>query len=93
MHDGHHATDLGLQRADLWAGSPQALDKALHAFGIPTNLAVSASSPTEALVVAQTIGFTVAIKIDSPDIRDKSDVNGVRLHVGSAEAVRRTYQN
>jgi acetyltransferase len=64
----------------------------LHAFGIPTNLAVSTHSPSEALVVAQSIGYPVAMKIDSPDISHKSDVNGVRLHIGSAEAVRRTYQ-
>ena len=64
----------------------------LHAFGIPTNLAVAAHSPSEALVVAETIGFPVAMKIDSPDISHKSDVNGVRLHINSAEAMRRTYQ-
>lgn len=64
----------------------------LHAFGIPTNLAVAAHSPSEALVVAESIGFPVAMKIDSLDISHKSDVNGVRLHISSAEAVRRTYQ-
>lgn len=80
---------LAERRHELSGNEAKAI---LHAFGIPTNLAVSARSPTEALVVAQTIGFPVAIKISSPDISHKSDVNGVRLHVGSAEAVRRTYQ-
>jgi acetyltransferase len=80
---------LAERRRELSGNEAKAV---LHAFGIPTNLAVSAHSPGEALVVAQSIGYPVAMKIDSPDISHKSDVNGVRLHVGSAEAVRRTYQ-
>ncbi|MBU1191943.1 MAG: bifunctional acetate--CoA ligase family protein/GNAT family N-acetyltransferase [Gammaproteobacteria bacterium] len=64
----------------------------LHAFGIPTNFAVAAHTAGEALVAAETIGFPVALKIDSPDISHKSDVNGVRLHINSAEHVRRSYQ-
>ncbi|WP_022947112.1 bifunctional acetate--CoA ligase family protein/GNAT family N-acetyltransferase [Methylohalobius crimeensis] len=80
---------LAERRSELSGNEAKAI---LRAFDIPTNLAVAAHSPGEALVVAESIGFPVAMKIDSPDISHKSDVNGVRLHIDSAEAVRRTYQ-
>ncbi|HEY9198438.1 MAG TPA: bifunctional acetate--CoA ligase family protein/GNAT family N-acetyltransferase [Gammaproteobacteria bacterium] len=80
---------LAERRRELSGNEAKAV---LHAFGIPTNLAVTARSPGEALVVAESIGFPVAMKIDSPDISHKSDVNGVRLHINGAEAMRRTYQ-
>lgn len=80
---------LAERRSELSGNEAKAV---LHAFGIPTNLAVAARSPNEALVVAESIGFPVAMKIDSPDISHKSDVSGVRLHINGAEAMRRTYQ-
>jgi acetyltransferase len=51
----------------------------LSAFRIPTTQAVLARSPTEALMAAEALGFPVVMKINSPDIRHKSDVDGVRL--------------
>src|SRR5690606_37882472 len=63
----------------------------LSAFRIPHVSVVPARSASEALVAAQTLGFPVALKILSPDVVHKSDVNGVRLNVGSAQAVRSVY--
>ncbi len=45
----------------------------------------------EAIEVAEKIGYPVAMKIASPDIIHKSDIGGVRLDLGSAEAVRDAY--
>ena len=42
--------------------------------------------------IAQNIGFPVVLKIVSPDIIHKSDVNGVVLNVNSAEEVMRSYE-
>jgi acetate---CoA ligase (ADP-forming) len=42
----------------------------------------------EAVEVAERIGYPVAMKITSPDIIHKSDIGGVRLDLGSADAVR-----
>lgn len=64
----------------------------LKAFGIPTMPALDASDAASALVAAETLGYPVALKIRSPDISHKSDVNGVRLNVGNAQAVRSVYQ-
>ncbi|QSA97401.1 bifunctional acetate--CoA ligase family protein/GNAT family N-acetyltransferase [Methylococcus sp. EFPC2] len=63
----------------------------LRAFSIPMLPAMTAHSPNEALAAAEYLGFPVALKILSPDITHKSDVGGVRLNVGRAQAVRHVY--
>jgi acetyltransferase len=44
------------------------------------------------MLVAQEIGFPVAMKVDSPDITHKTEAGGVRLDLGNAQAVRTAYQ-
>ncbi|MEZ5478934.1 MAG: bifunctional acetate--CoA ligase family protein/GNAT family N-acetyltransferase [Thiolinea sp.] len=63
----------------------------LSAFGIPTTPVVLARSATEALVAAESLGYPVVMKVCSPDLRHKSDVNGVRLNINSAHTVRNVY--
>ena len=63
----------------------------LEAFRIPVVIATAASSADEAAVVAQRVGFPVAMKIDSPDITHKSDVDGVRLMLADAADVRAAF--
>jgi acetyltransferase len=63
----------------------------LAAFHIPVANTVVARSPGEALLVAEQLGFPVAIKIDSPDITHKSDAGGVRLNLMNAQALRTAY--
>ena len=63
----------------------------LAAFRIPTMQAVAARTPNEALMAAQSLGFPVVMKIHSPDIGHKSDVDGVRLNVTDSQSVRRTF--
>jgi acetyltransferase len=64
----------------------------LHAFAIPVTQSIQCRSANDALVVAETLGYPVVMKINSPDISHKSDVGGVRLNIGSAQAVRITYK-
>ena len=64
----------------------------LAAFRIAVTPTVEAHSASEALVLAEAMGLPVAMKISSPDITHKSDVDGVRLNVATAQAVRATYQ-
>jgi acetate---CoA ligase (ADP-forming) len=47
-----------------------------------------ATDVDEAVEVAERIGYPVAMKIASPDIIHKSDIGGVKLALGSADAVR-----
>ena len=63
----------------------------LAAFHIPVTKTILARNPNEAMMIAAQLGFPVALKIDSPDISHKSDVQGVALNILSAVGVRDTY--
>ncbi len=63
----------------------------LSAFHIPVAQTLIARDPTEAMLMAQQLGFPVAMKVNSPDISHKSDVGGVRLGLSSGQAVRAAY--
>ena len=65
----------------------------LAAFGIPILRSTPAHSPTEALALAEEIGFPVAMKIHSRDITHKSDVDGVRLGLRNGKEVRSAYRS
>ncbi len=65
----------------------------LAAFRIATTKSILARSPEEALTLAEGLGFPVVLKIDSPDITHKSDVNGVRLNISGARHLRAAYQD
>ena len=60
----------------------------LKAFNVPVVSIMEASSANQALVMAESLGFPVVMKINSTDIIHKSDVSGVRLNINSASAVR-----
>ncbi|GAB6040715.1 bifunctional acetate--CoA ligase family protein/GNAT family N-acetyltransferase [Endothiovibrio diazotrophicus] len=63
----------------------------LGAFRIPCARAQVVHSANEALIQAESMGFPVALKIDSPDITHKSDAGGVRLGIANAQSVRNAY--
>ena len=63
----------------------------LSAFHIPVTKTILARSANEAMMIATQLGFPVALKIDSPDISHKSDVEGVALNIMNATGVRDTY--
>jgi len=63
----------------------------LSAFHIPVTQTILARTANEAMMIATQLGFPVALKIDSPDISHKSDVEGVALNILNATGVRDTY--
>jgi acetyltransferase len=63
----------------------------LAAFHIPVTRTMLARSANEAMLIASQLGYPVALKIDSPDITHKSDVQGVMLDVQNAMQVRDRY--
>jgi len=65
----------------------------LRAFRIPVAQTMVARTPTESLLLAEQIGFPVAMKVDSPDLIRKSDAGGVRLNITNAPAVRNAYHD
>ncbi len=64
----------------------------LTAFQIPTVRNAVAHSANEALIIAESIGFPVAMKVLSTDISHKSDAGGVRLNINSAQETRGAYK-
>ncbi len=65
----------------------------LAAFHIPITQTILARSAGEAMLIASQLGYPVALKIDSPDIAHKSDVQGVLLNLTHAAAVRDGYSD
>lgn len=63
----------------------------LSCFHIPVTHTVLARNANEAMMIASQLGFPVALKIDSPDISHKSDVQGVALNIMNAASARDTY--
>ena len=63
----------------------------LSAFNIQVTQTILARSANEAMMIATQLGFPVALKIDSPDISHKSDVEGVALNIQNAAGVRDAY--
>jgi acetyltransferase len=65
----------------------------LSSFHIPVTETILARSANEAMMIATQLGFPVALKIDSPDISHKSDVQGVALNVMNGASARDTYND
>ena len=63
----------------------------LSAFHVPVTQTLLARSPNEAMMIATQLGFPVALKIDSPDIVHKSDVQGVALNVMTGAGAREIF--
>lgn len=63
----------------------------LTAFRIPVGRALAAADREQAVLHAAGLGYPVALKIDSPDISHKSDIDGIRLNLADAAAVRRAF--
>jgi len=64
----------------------------LKAFHIPTNITLAAASASDALVAAETVGFPVAMKVNSPQITHKSDVGGVHVGIANAAEVKLAFR-
>jgi acetyltransferase len=63
----------------------------LDIYGIPTVETRIARSEDEAAAAAAQIGFPVVVKLHSETITHKTDVGGVKLNLGSAQAVRQAF--
>ena len=82
--------DSALDAGQTWL-DPLATTQLLAAYGIPMAPLWRADDADDAARIAAPLlaeGATVAVKILSPDIPHKSDVDGVRLNLANANAVR-----
>jgi acetyltransferase len=76
-----------LEQGRTWLEAEE-LAEVFAAYGIPFVETLLAADPDEAGAAASAIGGMVALKIRSPDITHKSDVDGVALNLGNGEQVR-----
>ena len=60
----------------------------LQTCGVHTAAAKLASTADEAVAAAQSLGYPVVLKIESPDILHKTEAKGVALNLKDADAVR-----
>lgn len=65
----------------------------LRSFGVPVTQTMVAHDVTEALFVAEQVGFPVVMKIDSPDLAHKAEAGGVRLNLTTTESVWSAFQD
>ena len=81
--------EAALANGQQWL-DPLATHRVLQAYGIPSLEVMVARDAHEAMELAQPLlerGATVAVKVLSPDIPHKSAVDGVRLNLGTLQAV------
>ena len=64
----------------------------LESYEIPVTKPLSARTPDEAVAIARQFGYPVVLKIHSPQITHKTDVDGVQLDLANDEAVRKAFE-
>jgi len=76
----------------LWLSTGE-ITELLGFYGIRFVETQMAKTPAEAAASASTLGFPVAVKLASPTISHKTDVDGVILDLGSISEVKRAFRD
>ncbi|WP_022836105.1 bifunctional acetate--CoA ligase family protein/GNAT family N-acetyltransferase [Salisaeta longa] len=63
----------------------------LRAYGLPATDSRVATTAADAVDAAESIGYPVVVKLHSTSITHKTDVGGVKLNLGTPEAVRSAF--
>ena len=63
----------------------------LAAYGIPVAKTIIAANQADAMKAADEIGYPIVLKVYSETITHKTDVGGVQLNLGTAEAVAKAF--
>jgi acetyl coenzyme A synthetase (ADP forming)-like protein len=79
-------------RSDVWLDSHDSI-ALLQAFGIPVAAGALAHTADEAAAFAAVLGFPVAAKIASAELRHKTDIGGVRLNLTNAIEVKAAFED
>lgn len=66
--------------------------KILGLYGVAVNREALAKTADEAVAHAETIGYPVVLKADSPDVPHKTEAGVLRLNLRDADAVRKAYR-
>ena len=76
----------------LWL-SPGEITELLVSYGIRFAETQMARTPAEAVALASTLGFPVAVKLASHTISHKTDVGGVKLDLNSTSEVKHAFRD
>lgn len=79
-----------LERASTLLCEYEVKDLLAH-YGVSAWRETLATDADAAVAAAQAIGYPVALKVQSPLLPHKTEIGGVRLHVGSESALRSAY--
>ncbi len=63
----------------------------LKLFGIPVTKRDVATSKKQAIEIAETVGYPVVLKIDSPDILHKTEAGALKLNIGNRDELVAAY--
>ncbi len=88
-------TNIRAALADSRSGdwlNPELAERLMNLYAIPTSPIKFAPSAEGASKIAEELGFPIAIKIASPDISHKSDVDGILLNLASVDEVVEGYE-
>lgn len=86
----HHVVNVALAAGREILTSVESKE-ILSAFDIPVSAISLAVNVTEAVQMASAMGYPVVMKISSPDITHKQDVEGVRLNLRNEQEVSAAY--
>jgi acetyl coenzyme A synthetase (ADP forming)-like protein len=92
VDDVRHVCQMALERdsAGTWLRQDE-VDRVLGGFGLPVVPGAIARTPEEASALAAVMGFPVVAKINSSRVQHKSDIGGVKINLGDAQAVRTAF--
>ena len=88
---GHGQETLDHQKSSTLHRPWSTIDELLDLYDIPTAPIKLARDKTEAITIANELGYPVVMKIASPDILHKSDIGGVVLNIQNAESLQSAY--
>jgi acetyltransferase len=88
---GHEGTPRNKISKDAELQADASPEELVAAYGIDTAAMELGTNPNQAASIAGELGFPVVMKIASPDILHKSDVEGILLNIGSEEAATSGY--
>jgi acyl-CoA synthetase (NDP forming) len=95
LSDAPARTTLQLPKPALPAAtgavSSMAGQALLQSFNVPTAVAKLATTADEAVAAANSLGYPVVLKIESPDILHKTEAKGVALNLADDAAVRSAF--
>jgi len=94
--DAHRARDICrkavAERGDGWLLTEE-VREVLKAFKLPQPAGGVAKSADEAARLATSVGYPVAVKLDSVKLVHKTEIGGVLLNLKSEEAVRKAFDS